>query len=100
MRNKSKIIEEIVELSAIKSVYNHYLGSWRSLSEVENTTTIMPNLKTISRSLSLLYAELAQQKQVTVKKPQHPQRQTVLHSAGEQNAILHFNKDKRFKINE
>lgn len=100
MRNKSKIIEEIVELSAIKSAYNHYLGSWRGLTEVENTTQIATNLKTVSRAISSLYSELAQVSRAPTARYQSQQEAAVSHLTAEQNAILHFNKDKRFKITE
>ena len=100
MRNKSEIIEEIVELNAIKSVYNHYLASWRGLTEVENATRITANLKTVSQAISSLYSELAQVSRVSTARYQSRWEATVFHSTAEQNAILHFNKDKRFKITE
>ena len=58
MRNKQHITKEIVELSAIKASYNHYLASGRSIFEVENSTMVYYNLGVINKSLRELYVEL------------------------------------------
>jgi len=101
MRNKSKILEEIVESSAIRSAYNHYLASWRGLTEVENATQAAANLKTINRTINRLNCQMAKEKCTTSAENRHTGKAVpVFHSAAEQNAILHFNNDKRFKINE
>lgn len=100
MRDKSKIMEEIVELSAIISAYNHYLASWRGLTEVENATQVNANLKNVSMTIRSLYSELAWANSVSAPRQQARRQAIVFHSTAEQNAILHFNRDKRFKINE
>ncbi|RWW99686.1 hypothetical protein [Flavobacterium cerinum] len=100
MRNKGIIAKEIVELSEIRSAYNHYLGSHRGLTEVENTTQVQHNKKIITAALRVLYVELEQSgKAVSALKAQ-PAIKTVEYSALERNAILHFNRDKRFTITE
>ena len=86
-------MEEIVELSAMRSAYNHYLASWRGLTEVENATQVKANLKNVSMTIRSLNS-------VSAPRQQARRQATVFHSTAEQNAILHFNRDKRFKINE
>lgn len=100
MRNKGIITEEIVELSEIRSAYNHYLGSHRGLTEVENTTQVEVNKKIITATLRMLYTELEQSsKGVSVIKTQ-PTIKKAEYSTLEKNAILHFHRDKRFTITE
>ena len=93
-------MEEIVELSAMRSAYNHYLASWRGLTEVENATQVKANLKNVSMTIRSLYSELDWTNSVSAPRQQARRQATVFHSTAEQNAILHFNRDKRFKINE
>lgn len=104
MRNLDIIVKEIVALSEIKSAYNHYLSSHRSLTEVENTTQIQDNSITIAQSLIALYGELSQVRQLQKESATSPYRQspprTVVHSEVQKNAILHFNRDRRFTITE
>jgi hypothetical protein len=101
MRNKSIISKEIVELSEIRSAYNHYLASHRGLTEVENTTQIKINKIIASASLYKLYAELMLTNKGSlgfIERQVKPK--TVQYSELEKNAILHFNNDKRFTITE
>lgn len=101
MRNKGIIAKEIVELSEIKSAYNHYLGSHRGLTEVENTTQVQHNKKMITATIRTLYAELEQSnKAIQAFAEVKPTIKTIQYSTLEQNAILHFNRDKRFTITE
>jgi hypothetical protein len=107
MRNLDIIAKEIVELSEIKSAYNHYLSSHRSLTEVENTTQLQHNNNVLTQSLSALYSELLlekeRQKALEVRQKGQGTRQlarTIIHSENEKNAILHFNRDRRFTITE
>lgn len=107
MRNLDIIAKEIVELSEIKSAYNHYLSSHRSLTEVENTTQLQHNSNILTQSLNALYSELLLAKE---RDKAFAERQkglgtrqlarTIIHSENEKNAILHFNRDKRFTITE
>lgn len=100
MRNKGIIAKEIVELSEIRSAYNHYLGSHRGLTEVENTTQVQHNKKIITTTLRMLYAELEQSGKGFSEIRTQPAIKKVEYSTLEKNAILHFNRDKRFTITE
>lgn len=100
MRNKGIIAKEIVELSEIRSAYNHYLGSHRGLTEVENTTQVQHNKKIITTTLRMLYAELEQSGKGFSEIRTPPEIKKVEYSTLEKNAILHFNRDKRFTITE
>lgn len=100
MRNKGIIAKEIVELSEIRSAYNHYLGSHRGLTEVENTTQVQHNKKIITATLRILYAELEQSGKGVPEIKTQPSIKKVEYSTLEKNAILHFNRDKRFTITE
>lgn len=98
MRNKSKILEEIVELSGIKSAYNHYLASSRSLSEVENATQVGRNRDIVCAELNQLYRELRSLPS-EAKQDRHSEA-SVRHNPAEQVAIQLFNRDRRFSITE
>ena len=101
MQNLDIITKEIVELSEIKSAYNHYLASNRSLTEVQNTTKIQHNRQIINKTLKALYAEQTQEKQaVTASSERRSPIKTIKHTNDEKNAILHFNRDRRFTITE
>lgn len=104
MRNLDIIRQQIVELSAVLSAYNHYLASYRSLTEVENTTQIQYNSIKIRQSLKALKHEITTQKQLNNSlkpvKTNKVKTTTVIHTIDEKNAILHFNADKRFTITE
>jgi len=119
MRNKQHITKEIVELSAIKASYNHYLASGRSIFEVENTTQLHYNLCVINRSLRQLFEEL---KSIGVREKglgisQNTTGNGQLKTSNEQfamgkyfasaefkaletHAIMQFNSDRRFTITE
>ena len=111
MRNKQHVTKEIVELSAIKASYNHYLASGRSIFEVENTTQLHYNLCVINRSLRQLFEEL---KQLNMKlatgngqlKTSNEQFAMGKYFASaefkalETRAIMQFNSDRRFTITE
>lgn len=100
MRNKGIITKEIVELSEIRSAYNHYLGSHRGLTEVENTTQVQHNKKTITATLRMLYIELEQSNKAVSAIKTQPAIKKAEYSTLDKNAILHFNRDKRFTITE
>lgn len=100
MRNTSIIAKEIVELSAIRSAYNHYLASHRALTDVENATTVRANKSVISKSLRSLYAMLEQQKKGIGQSKQNVPAAEYNYSDAEAGAILHFNRDRRFTITE
>lgn len=99
MRNKGIITKEIVELSEIRSAYNHYLGSHRGLTEVENTTRIQKNKTTLIAAINALYAELTKADRDNDIFPEVKKR-IIKHSELEKNAIMHFNRDNRFTITE
>lgn len=116
MRNKQHLIKEIIELSAIKTAYNHYLASGRSVFEVENTTQLHYNLCVINRSLRELYGEakkvigcrlmvdgsLTPTTYPTTKNRQ-PATDNLLSNHFKQletRAIMQFNSDRRFTITE
>ena len=119
MRNKQHVTKEIVELSAIKASYNHYLASGRSIFEVENTTQLYYNLCVINRSLRQLFEELktlgirekglaAREKATDNGQPLTGNKQLAMGSyflspefkALETRAIMQFNSDRRFTITE
>jgi hypothetical protein len=100
MRNKGIITKEIVEISEIRSAYNHYLGSHRGLTEVENTTQVQHNKKTITATLRMLYIELEQSGKGFSEIRTQAEIKKVEYSALEKNAIMHFNCDNRFTITE
>ena len=112
MRNKQHVTKEIVELSAIKASYNHYLASGRSIFEVENTTQLHYNLCVINRSLRELFEEL---KTIGTREEGLERRNTSTDNtqlamaryfqsaefkALETHAIMQFNSDRRFTITE
>lgn len=120
MRNKQLLIKEIVEANAVKSTYNYYLASERSKYEVENTTQIQQNLKTVNATLRKLYREFEDLKkrpidegrEITARQvsgarysgssnpePQTPnsKQHCALQTA---KAIMLFNSDARFSITE
>ena len=118
MRNKQLLTKEIVELSAIKASYNHYLASGRSIFEVENTTQLHYNLCVINRSLRELFEELKQlnmqqatggkQWAISNGQPSIDNKQFTMgkyfasaeFKALETRAIMQFNSDRRFTITE
>lgn len=102
MRNKQHLAKEIVQLSAIKTSYNCFLGSEKSIFEVENTTQVKQNLQTINRSLRALYEEykLISDPKAGGKKLQHHSDPETLNPKLEFSAIMHFNADRRFRITE
>ncbi len=104
MRNLDIILKEIVELSEIKSAYNHYLSSYRSLTEVENTTYIEQNRLQVAGSLTALQSELVAAKS-EIKRSESLEKKplqtiTIQYSNDEKNAIRHFYSDRRFTITE
>ena len=111
MRNKQHVTKEIVELSAIKASYNHYLASGRSIFEVENTTQLHYNLCVINRSLRLLFEELKglnEQLATGNRQLKTSNEQFAIgkyfasaeFKALETHAIMQFNSDRRFTITE
>ena len=111
MRNKQHVTKEIVELSAMKTSYNHYLASGRSIFEVENTTQLHYNLCGINRSLRELFEELkGLNKQLATGngQPSIDNKQFAIgkyfmsaeFKALETHAIMQFNSDRRFTITE
>lgn len=100
MRNLDIIAKEIVELSEIKSAYNHYLSSHRSLTEVENTTQLQHNRLIIAQSIHLLKAEIKSRKALEIRQKPKVKPKTITYTNEEKNAILHFNRDRRFTITE
>lgn len=119
MRNKQHVTKEIVELSAIKASYNHYLASGRSIFEVENTTQLYYNICVINRTLRELFEEL---KSIGIREKGLAAREKAtgngqLKTSNEQfaigkyfasaefkaletHAIMQFNSDRRFTITE
>ena len=65
---------------------------------MENATQVKANLKNVSMTIRSLYSELAWTNSISAQRQQARRQATVFHSTAEQNAILHFNRDKRFKI--
>lgn len=62
MRTTNTIAAEIVELSVIKSAYNHFLASYEGQQQVENATLVRKNKSVVSENLKKLYQELANSK--------------------------------------
>lgn len=62
MREINTIASEIVELSEIKSAYNHFLASHLGQVDVENATSIHQNKAIVSERLKKLYVELEEAK--------------------------------------
>lgn len=116
MRNKQLLTKEIMELSAVKASYNHYLGSGRSIFEVENTTQVHYSLCVLNKSLRELYAELKRvngcrlivdggfTQTHNLKSDNHqPTTNNLLTEHFrelETRAIMQFNSDRRFTITE
>ena len=118
MRNKQHVTKEIVELSAIKAAFNHYLASGRSIFEVENTTQLHYNLCVINKSLRELFAELKEPHPQPLSEGegrsftqthnpktdnQQPSTNYLLSKQFkelETRAIMQFNSDRRFTITE
>lgn len=122
MRNKQHVMKEIVELCAIKGSYNYYLASHSAQFEVENTTQVQQNLKTLCATLRGLYEELKdlnkrdkdERQKITVVRQkssdQHaivskqiqPQTINTKQQRYLQNmkAIMLFNADRRFTITD
>ena len=123
MRNKQHLVKEIVEANAIKLAYNYYLATNVAGHEVENTTQILLNLKTVNVTLRRLYLEFEDLNKKRLKderremvdrkvssgqwscttddnyKPRtlNSKQQTSLQTA---KAIMLFNADARFSITE
>jgi hypothetical protein len=103
MRNNQHTTKEIVELYAIKASYKHYLGSERSMFEVENTTLVKQNLKKVNISLQQLNKDLSAAKHAESmrhKPTTGNQQLTTSFRELEMRAIMLFNADKRFTITE
>jgi hypothetical protein len=100
MRNKQHVTKEIVQLSAIKASYNCFLGSERSLFEVENTTQVKQNLCIINQSLSTLYAEYKEVIGCQLMFTGSSQQPSTINQQLNYSAIMHFNADRRFTITE
>lgn len=104
MHTVSEILKEIVELSHIKSAYNHFLASHAAQIEVENATYINNNKRVLTIALAALQAELreanTQQKKAKQFNAAVVKQPLKAHSEQDYNAILHFNRDRRFKITE
>jgi hypothetical protein len=79
MRNKQLLIKEIVEANAFKSAYRYYLASGRALHEVENTTQVQHNLKTVNATLRRLYREFEDLK---LKRPIDERREIIDRKVG------------------
>lgn len=122
MRNKQHVMKEIVELCAIKASYNYYLASHIAQFEVENTTQVQQNLKTLTATLRGLYEELKdlnkrdkdEKQKITAathkssnqftagSNPTQPETINTKQQRYLQNmkAIMLFNADRRFTITE
>ena len=112
MRTTNTIAAEIVELSVIKSAYNHFLASYESQQQVENTTLVRENKLVVSENLKKLYEELANSQKALAKREKdethNPKPVTELRmkfkryetTELENRAIMHFYSDKRYKITE
>jgi len=98
MCNKQHLIKEIVQLNAIKASYKYFLGSERSMFEVENTTQVQHNLCVINRSLRDLYRELKEVESYNVESLKVLDRGS-LHQPN-LNAVMLFNADPRFTLRE
>jgi len=97
MRNKQHLVNEIVQLCAIKGSCKYFLASERSMFEVENATQVRINLSVINRSLSDLYKELNEvenRKAESLKLVGRKDYQPSL------NSVMLFNADRRFTLRE
>ena len=71
MRETNTIALEIVELSEIKSAYNHFLASYEGQVDIENATYIRNNKAIVSENLKKLYVELEKVKSKIAKDKHH-----------------------------
>jgi hypothetical protein len=76
-------MKEIVELCAIKASYNYYLASHNAQFEVENTTQVQQNLKTLSATLRELYKELKD-----LNKRDKDEKQNITDQCSDQYAVV------------
>lgn len=91
---------KIVELSAYKSAYNHYLASYHAALHPEITTIIKQNKTIVNTNLIQLYKHLynINYEKHPAKPPKQPQQ--YHYSNKEIKAIQLFNKDNRYTITE
>lgn len=105
LRTPQQITKDIIELSAVKSAYNHFLASYESMQMPDACAEIKKNLSTIFESLKQLYAELAVIKGciknivVPVELPNNNEEAETLKQLNDR-AIMLFNSDRRFTITE
>ena len=107
-----------MELSAIKSTYNHFLASYEAQVEVENATQVEANKRVVCEKLKKLYMELEEVKHrhsngKSASSNETPaahnqQDGTILlmkfepyiATELEERAIMLFNSDRRYTITE
>ena len=85
-----------MEYTAIQQCYRHYLASNRSSTEVENALQIVQNLHTLSETLHNQKLQLQDFNKNTSNE------KTAIIQGHQDNiqAIVLFNKDRRFSITE
>ena len=100
MSNIQQIDIKINELETAKRAYIHYLCSYEAQKDVESTTQVMANKTIVQQELRQLYQQKGQLHQH--KREAAPKAKAVpyRYTPEEENAILHFNADRRFTITE
>ena len=100
MCNKQQIQQEVIDLEQVKRAYIHFLCSPRAKENVENYTQIENNKITIKQTLRQLYSDLQHLKRNKLTTKNENKTKTYRYTKVEENAIIHFNNDKRFSITE
>lgn len=105
LRTPQLVAQEIAELESVKKSYFYFLATHVSKDFPENVSDVEANMKVVKDSLTELYLELQQIRAIistsvrTVKETEI-KRSVYKASTSEANAIMLFNKDKRFSITE
>ncbi|OIQ19321.1 MAG: hypothetical protein BM557_06355 [Flavobacterium sp. MedPE-SWcel] len=99
MCNKQQVQQEIIDLEQVKWAYIHFLSSPKAKVNVENYTQIENNKIIVKQTLRQLYQDLQQLKD---NKTINNKSKTITYqyTKDEENAIIHFNNNKRFSITE
>jgi hypothetical protein len=97
LRKPQDVAQDINELETIKSAYRHFLASYESSLQPENTIQVSKNLETVKVNLRALYAELSAIEHAikAVIAPRVIKPTGLMTNEQEISAIMLFNKDKR-----
>ena len=100
MCNKQQVQQEVIDLEQVKWAYIHFLASPKSKENVENYTQIENNKITVKLTLRQLYTDLQSIKKDNTATKHKSKAITYQYTKEEENAIIHFNNNKRFSITE